>query len=223
MTASVDWSAKVINVPQADLTLLSGNPGVDGALFECDTNVLRADLQAIEASVEGAPFERMVRHNTEVTVSGVTYARSLEIINGYKLYFEETGFDYTIRFVGSNNNFWETPEILIPTPHVSYISTNSAGLIVTAQSGLTSTESAALLSIDSTVAQLLTAQDLTNEQMEGEHITSRNLGKIIIRNTTVMRRWEADAFEDEEMTVPYGTTPNGGIEAVSDLVEVAWS
>ena len=38
-----------------------------------------------------------------------------------------------------------------------------------------------------------------------------------------MRRWEAYAWEDEAMTVPYGTNSPSEIEAVSMITEVAWS
>ena len=100
----------------------------------------------------------------------------------------------------------------------------------TGVSGLTPGESTALSNIDSNVttlladvATLLSAQNLTNEQKEAEHTTSRTTGQVILRNTTALRRWEADAWEDEAQTIPYGTNPNAGIESVGMLVEVAWS
>jgi len=39
----------------------------------------------------------------------------------------------------------------------------------------------------------------------------------------LMLRWEADAWEDEAKTIPYGTNSNAGIEAVGMLVSVTWS
>ena len=110
-------------------------------------------------------------------------------------------------------------------------------VVQTDVSGLTPTESQALIDIASDVDGLVTdvtalsalttllkdAQDLTNEQANAEHITSRTNGPVVLRNTVVSRRWEALAWEDEAKTIPYGTNPNVGIEAVGVLVEVAWS
>ena len=68
-------------------------------------------------------------HNTEVTVAGVTYARTLEMINGYSITLEDTGSAYTANFVGSNSNFFDIENsILNPTPLVTVQSNNSAGL-----------------------------------------------------------------------------------------------
>ena len=139
---------------------------------------------------------------------------------------------YTLQVSG--NLFTEDPAVplVIPTGNVSvqqYLST-LVEVVESGTSGLTATESQALLDIDTNVdslltnvATLLTAQDLTNEQKEAEHITSRLTGKVILRNTRVSRRWEADAWENEAGTIPYGTNPRAGIEAVGMLVEVAWS
>ena len=110
-------------------------------------------------------------------------------------------------------------------------------IVQTDVSGLTTQESQALIDIALAVDGLVTdvaaltalnnllkdAQDLTNEQANAEHITSRSTGQVILRNTTVSRRWEAWAYEDEGKSILYGTNPNVGIEAVGVLVEVAWS
>jgi hypothetical protein len=78
-------------------------------------------------------------HNTEVTVAGVTFARTLEFINGYSIQFENTGSAYTVRIEGSNNNIFDVENgILVPTSLVTVISTNSAGLqTVVSGSGIT--------------------------------------------------------------------------------------
>jgi len=78
-------------------------------------------------------------HNTEVTVAGVTYARSIEFINSYSIQFENTASAYTVRIIGSNNNIFDVENgILVPTPLVTVISTNSAGLqTVVSGSGVT--------------------------------------------------------------------------------------
>jgi hypothetical protein len=76
--------------------------------------------------------------------------------------------------------------------------------------------------IQSDIVSLLANQDLTLEQQQAEHITSALTGLVILRNPTVMRRWEANAWEDEAGTIPYGTNANKGIEKVDVLTEVNW-
>jgi len=100
-------------------------------------------------------------------------------------------------------------------------------VVETGVSGLTAPESAALISIaaDQTTiaadvaAQFVLVTDLSEMQL-ATHITSPTLGRVILRNPISQRRWEADAWEDEDMTVPYS---GGGLEVAENLVEVAWS
>jgi hypothetical protein len=232
---SIDWgNTFVISVPQSDLSLVSGT------LYDFDTDAFRLELKDLEDDVEGIVWTSTHVHNTEVTLSGTIYARAIEVIAPYSITFENTGSAYSIRSIGSNNNVFDEPAgILNPTPLVSYISTNSAGLIIaeTGTSGLTPTESQQLDDINTNVDQLIvdvaaltaltdllkTSNDLTNEQANAQHITSRTTGQVILRNTTTTERWEADAWEDEGMSIAYGTNPDTGIEAVGMLVAVAWS
>ena len=123
----VDWGTKVIHVPQSDLAF------VTGVTYELDTDWFRLTLKDLEDDADGMPFLDTHRHNTEVTVAGATFARVIEIINGYQVEFEDTGTHYTIRLVGSNNNIF-ADGVLIPHMY-GIISTNSAGLIVTSGTG----------------------------------------------------------------------------------------
>lgn len=118
MALSIDWATKVITVPQADLTLISGS------LYELDVDAFRLELKDIEDSEEGMAFPDTHRHNTEVTLSGVTYARTFEIINGYTVTFENGS--YTVRCVGANHNLADVKNV----NSVSLIIGNSAGLVV---------------------------------------------------------------------------------------------
>jgi hypothetical protein len=122
MALSIDWNTRVIFVPQADLTLVSGT------LYELDTDVFRLALKDIEDG-EGIPFPDTHRHNTEVTVAGTTFARTIEIINGYSVEFEDG--QYTVRLVGSNNNLFDVESGILVQNQVSIIPSNAAGLIVT--------------------------------------------------------------------------------------------
>ena len=124
MAITIDWTTKVISVPQADLTLISGT------LYELDTDWFRLQLKDIEDG-EGMPFPDTHRHNTEVTVAGTTYARTIEIINGYSVEFEDG--QYSVRLVGSNNNIFDVENGILVQNQVQVIPTNSAGLIVVTQ------------------------------------------------------------------------------------------
>jgi len=59
---------------------------------------------------------------------GVTYARVIEIINGYQIEFVDG--QYTVRLAGSNNNFFDVENGILVQNQVQVISTNSAGLII---------------------------------------------------------------------------------------------
>lgn len=129
MAISVNWSTKVISVPQSYLTLVSGS------VYELDTNQFRLDLKSLEDDEVGIPHLDTHRHNTEVTLAGATYSRFFEIINGYTITFED-GM-YAVNLVGSNNNISDVANV----NQVSIRSQNSAGLItVSSGSGLSTDE-----------------------------------------------------------------------------------
>lgn len=215
MALSVNWATGVITVPQADLTL------VVGALYEHDTDAFWAEIKSIEASEEGIVFDDIQDHNSTYSIAGVTYAQKVEIIAPYSVQYENTGGNYSVRLTGSNNNLFDVENgILVPTPGVTIIGQNSAGLIVTQESGLTAAESAALLAIDTNVTSMLATLTDIDEREIGEHITNPATGKVVIRNTTALRRWEANGWEDVAKTIPYR---GKGLEVVEDLVEVAYS
>lgn len=130
MATSIDWGTSTINVLKADLTFISGT------LYELDTEQFRLDLKALEASEGGMPFFDTHIHSTEVSVAGVTYARVIEITNGYSVTFEDG--QYTVNLKGSNNNIFDVANGILNQNQVQIISNNSAGLIkVTSGSGVT--------------------------------------------------------------------------------------
>jgi len=126
-------ATRLISVPQADLTFVSGT------LYDLDSDQFRKDVMDLLASEAYIWMPDAFTHNTEVTVAGVTYARSIEFINSYSIQFENTASAYTVRIIGSNNNIFDVENgILVPTPLVTVISTNSAGLqTVVSGSGVT--------------------------------------------------------------------------------------
>lgn len=127
MALSINWATKVINVPQADLSIVATG------LYELDVDEFRLALKDIEDSEDGIPFPDTHRHNTQVTLSGVTYARTFEIINGYTVTFQDTGTPYAVRCVGANHNIADVKNV----NNVSLIIGNSAGLIAVNTGGST--------------------------------------------------------------------------------------
>ena len=119
---TVDWADKIINIPQTDLTLIGGT------LYELDTEWFKDEIRTLEASIYGMPNLRILDHNTSYTVAGVTYARKVEVINGYKVRFEDG--QYSVRLAGSNNNLFDAENGVLFQNQVQIISTNAAGLIV---------------------------------------------------------------------------------------------
>lgn len=125
MAVAINWATKVINVPQSFLTFISG------ANYRLDVDELRLALKDIEDSDDGLAFDDTHRHNLPVTLSGVTYARTFEVINGYTVTFEDTGTPYTVLCVGANHNIGDVKNV----NQVSLIVGNSAGLIMVSGGG----------------------------------------------------------------------------------------
>lgn len=136
MAISINWGTRVITVPQSFLTFLSGTR------YQLDVNAFRLALKDLEDSEDGMVKPDTHAHATQRTLSGVTYARQVEIINGYTVLFEDVGTPYTVVCTGANHNIGDVKV----TNQVSLIIGNSAGLIVveTGTSGLTPAESALL-------------------------------------------------------------------------------
>jgi hypothetical protein len=119
MPISINSLTRVISIPKNYLTL------VGGSNYQLDTNQFREDLKAWEASEAGIDMPNTHVHNTQVTLAGITFARSIQIINGYKVMFEDGV--YSVTLTGSNNNIAD----VMVLNSVSLRSANSAGLIVT--------------------------------------------------------------------------------------------
>lgn len=134
MAISIDWGTRVIFVPRLDMPLAQASP----ERRELDLSAFRLELKALEASEGGQPHPDTHVHATTVVLSGVTYARSIEIVNGYTVTFEP-GL-YGVIGVGANSNVLD----VYNDNGVHYLGNNSAGLIETGESGLTPTESLTL-------------------------------------------------------------------------------
>ena len=120
MAVSVDWDTKIITVPKADTTLVSVGPP---EVREYSVDVFRLELKALEASEVGMPFLDTHRHNTLVTLGGITLARVVEIINGYTVTFESGS--YQINLIDANHNVLDVTNMNL----VALRGANSAGLV----------------------------------------------------------------------------------------------
>lgn len=120
MAISINWVTKVIYIPQNYLTPSSGR-------YILNIETLRNDLKNIEDSDEGLPYPDTHRRNAPVTLAGVVYTQTFEILAPYTISFENTGTPYTVVVEGGNHNIGDVTNF---DGGVSMIIGNSAGLIV---------------------------------------------------------------------------------------------
>lgn len=141
MALALNPATRVITIPQADLTFVSGD------LYELDTDQFRKDVMTLLASQTYIWLPDAFQHNTEVTIVGTTYARLIEFINGFSITFED--LVYSVRLAGSNNNIFDVENgILNPSGNVTVIGQNSAGLqTIISGSGLSATQATQLAEI----------------------------------------------------------------------------
>lgn len=119
MAISIDWPNRIITVPRLDMTLVQSTPT---EIRQLDLNSFRLELKELEETDAGMTYPDTHRHNTEVTVGGVTLARVIEIINGYTVTFEDG--TYAVNLFGANSNVADVTNV----NQVSVRSANSAGL-----------------------------------------------------------------------------------------------
>jgi hypothetical protein len=152
---TVDWMSGEVTIPQGDLTFVSGT------FYTGDTDALRILMKEEEASETGIVFPDITRHNTEVgPIVGVTYARTIEVINGYNLTFSPNS-EWTVQLEGSNNNMWDVAGGILNQNQVQVIPTNSAGLqIVSTGSGLSGAQDTLLTQIGTLMDELHKIQGL---------------------------------------------------------------
>lgn len=123
MAITIDWgNTYVISIPKADLTLIQSTPT---EIRELNLNTFRLALKDLEDSEDGMSFPDTHRHNTEVTLGGLTFARVIEILSPYTVTFEDG--NYAVNLVGANSNVGDKVNV----NQVSVRSQNSAGLIST--------------------------------------------------------------------------------------------
>jgi len=118
---TVEWGASNIFVPRSELTLIQSSPVY---VYQLDSNVFRIALKDAEDNEAGMPFPPTHRHNTVVVIDGLSYARTIEVLEPYTVEFEDG--QYQVNIIGSNNNIHSRR---VPNS-VSLVPNNSAGLVV---------------------------------------------------------------------------------------------
>ena len=176
MSISIDWGTKIITVPKAYTTLVQSTPT---EIREMPINQFRLDLKALEAGAEGIPHIKTHRHNTEVLLGGIVYARTVEIISGYTVTFEDG--QYAVNLTGANSNIGD----VVNVNSVSVRSSNAAGLISNTAIEYASFEGAVHIDATSpfigTVYPIGTAQQKVNNLADAVLIAERRgLLKFII-------------------------------------------
>jgi hypothetical protein len=120
MTIFINPATFVINVPKADLTLIQSTPN---EIRELDSNLFRHWLDDWMDSEDGIYLPKTHVHNTVVTIDGLDYARTIEVLTPYTVTFEDA--QYQVNIVGSNNNIHSRRN----PNQVSLVPSNSAGLV----------------------------------------------------------------------------------------------
>lgn len=196
---SIDWGTKIISIPKAYLTLIQSSPT---EIRELPLNQFRLDLKALEADFEGIPHLVTHRHNTEVTLGGIVYARTIEIINGYTVTFENG--NYAVNLTGANSNVGD----VVNLNQVSVRSQNAAGLISNAAIEFSSFGNAvtidAINGVTGTVFPKGTAQAPVNNVADAKLIAdTRGIKRFnVVGNFTFTTGDNVENFEI------YGINPN---------------
>lgn len=126
MPISIDWATRVIYVPQSYLAVVSARD------YSLDLNQFRLDLRALEWSdTFGWASDPTHRHIQPITLAGVTYGRTVEIVNGYTVEFQQAAQPYRVSVLGGNHNISDVQVINT----VSLVIGNSAGLVQVAAGG----------------------------------------------------------------------------------------
>lgn len=114
---TVDWPTKVITIPQANLTLVSGSR------YTYSVEQFFTDLLETFATEEAMVFEISYENSPPVNVGSIQLARVLQAINNYTWTFEDG--EYSVELTAGNTNVFD----VINKNNVNVFSANSAGLI----------------------------------------------------------------------------------------------
>lgn len=179
MAITIDWDAKIINVPKGEPTVATlVDPGPP-EIYDIDVDAFRLILKDLEDGEEGMPFPDTHLHNTEVSLAGTTFARTIEIINGYTI--EWADGQYRVQLKGGNTNFADVSVV----NQVSIVPFNSGGLI---SSGGTTAQEVEDAVLNATIADHLTAGTLGAVINAIQNSVQAREGLVITGSTTTSIR-----------------------------------
>jgi hypothetical protein len=120
MPTTVDWLNRIIYPDRADMVQVQVSPI---EIYQLNINDFRLELTELLGAAPGMPFVDTHIYNPPVTVSGVTLARVMEIINSYTVTFLPDT-PWAVDITGGNSNISDRTN----PNNVSVRSANSAGL-----------------------------------------------------------------------------------------------
>jgi len=161
---TIDWATYTINIPRSGMTLVQTTPT---EIRELNINEFRLELKDIEDSIPAMPQPDTHKHNTEVSLGGITYARVVEILDPYSLTFENG--QYAVNLVGANSNLGDKVNV----NQVSVRSNNSAGLISSPDIEFSSFNGGVMINVDTGV--IGTSFPTGTERQKSNNITDARL------------------------------------------------
>lgn len=158
MAISVDYTTYEITIGKVDGEAGMTQTSVTPDIWQLDLNAFRVALKDWEDSQDGLPMPDTHRHNTEVSLGGLTFARVIEVLAPYTFTFQDG--QYAVNFLGANTNLADRVNV----NQVSVRPNNSAGLIVvTSGSGITEQDKIDIRTeIDNNSTQLAAIKTNTN-------------------------------------------------------------
>lgn len=114
---TVDWVARVVTVPLADLTFVSGSN------YTLATADVHNELRRLEwAFADGLWAPAILNHFETLVLSGIPKTRTIQMINGYT--WKISASDINVSLLGIDSNLLDT---YIPGNGISILANNSVG------------------------------------------------------------------------------------------------
>jgi len=200
MSYIVNWITKVISVPTADLTFVSGTR------YSLNMSDFLTEIRRLEWDFSGGLWAITIldHTNTRFDFAGVNYAPFDDMLNGYTVIF--TGVATRIDLLGSNNDIID---VLIPSG-IAIVPNNSAGLQVVdsgGAGGLTVEEHNHLIALDT--ADLDVA--ISTRLADTDYVEPDNAGITRIEN-------KIDIIDSIVDTILTQTTEIATIDAAVEII-----
>lgn len=133
MAYTVNWITKLITIPQADLTLISGDN------YSLDMADVHSEIRRLEwALTDGLWAPEIINFYPTVTLSGIAKTPTVEFKNDYTVQFG--GSNYNVSVSGYDTNM---ADVLVPGNGINVVFNNSVGKVASG-SGLDAGQDAKL-------------------------------------------------------------------------------